>query len=67
MKLKIDKKLKIQLLQALAKGELDTDLFPELRGFEPARVLSKSEARELWGDLENGKFQNIISSHEKNL
>lgn len=54
--------MKIQLLQALAKGELDTEIFQELRGFEPARVLTKEEARELWTDLENGKFTNKIST-----
>jgi len=48
--------MKILLLQALAAGELDTEIFPEFRGFEPARVLTKEEAKDLWNDLENGKF-----------
>lgn len=55
MKIKIDRSLKILLLKAIQCGELDTEIFPELRGFEPARILTK-EAKELWSDLENGKF-----------
>ena len=56
MKIKIDRSLKILLLKAIQCGELDTEIFPELRGFEPARILTKEEAKELWSDLENGKF-----------
>ena len=31
MKIKIDKEMKVALLKAVTVGELDTDLFPELK------------------------------------
>lgn len=66
MRIKLDKAMKIQLLKAIQCAELDTEIFPEFRGYESARVLTREEALDLWNDLENGKFQNIISSHETN-
>lgn len=59
MKIQITKQQKIALLQAIKKGVFDSEIFPELYGFEPARTLTKKEARELWNDLENGEFEKV--------
>lgn len=58
MKVKLNKELKVKLLHAIKEGELNFDIFPELKGrnfkdmIEDARTLTKVEARELWGKLE---------------
>jgi hypothetical protein len=57
MIVKIDRETKIELLKALKIGYLDTANIPELNKIimtrEPARVLTKQEARELWQSMEN--------------
>ncbi len=55
MILNIDRTLKLELLKALKAGQLDTDRIPELKQAldirEPARVLTKGEARDLIHEL----------------
>lgn len=56
MKIELNKEHKVTLLKALKAGILDTDTIPELKAFlalhEPARVLSRAEAKELMNELE---------------
>ena len=52
MKIPINKEQKIKLLQAIKTGVFDTEIFPELYKYEPAKILTKEEAKELWNDLE---------------
>lgn len=57
MILNIDRALKLELLKALKAGQLDTDRIPELKqalqAREPARILTKQEAKELINQLES--------------
>lgn len=57
MRINLDKSDKIELLKALKTGVLDTDTIPELakvmKLHEPARILTKEEARELLQELES--------------
>lgn len=62
MKIRITKEQKIELLKACQTGVFDTKIFPELYLREPARVLTKEEARELWRDLDNGEFEKVQSN-----
>ncbi len=59
MKIPINKSQKIQLLKAIKNGVFNSEIFPELYNYEPAKTLTKEEARELWKDFENGKFPKI--------
>lgn len=56
MKIELTKDHKIELLKALKTGVLDTDVIPELKEamhlHEPARILTKKEAKELIEKLE---------------
>ena len=56
MRIKIDRKLKVELLNSLKNGYLDTKNIEVLNNLvidrEPARVLSKAEAKELFAQLE---------------
>lgn len=56
MKIELNKAHKIELLKALKAGTLDTDSIPELKALlalhEPARVLSRAEAKGLIKELE---------------
>lgn len=61
MKIRITKDQKILLLKSIQSGYLDTSIFPELHEREPARILTKEEARELWSDLESGRFEKVLS------
>ena len=60
MKIKLTKDQKIELLKAVQTGEFDTEIIPELRKYEPARILTTAEAKTLWNDLENGEFEKDI-------
>ena len=55
MKINISKESKMELLKAIKRGELDTDLIPELKPYEPARILSMKEAKEYISSLMNDK------------
>lgn len=57
MKIKLTQQQKIELLKAVKTGYLDTAIIPELHLREPARLLTKAEAKELMNDLETGKFE----------
>lgn len=59
MKIQITKEQKIEMLKAIQTGILNTEIFPELINLEPARTLTKEEARELWNDLDNGNFDKV--------
>lgn len=60
MKIKISRSQKIELLKCLQKGEFDTEIFPELYKLEPAKILTKEQAKQLWSDLDNGEFDKIL-------
>lgn len=60
MKIKLTKDQKVELLKAVQSGFLDTEIIPELHLREPARVLTREEARQLWISLENGEFEKDI-------
>ncbi|GAB6013379.1 hypothetical protein [Viscerimonas tarda] len=57
MKIKIEREEKIVLLKALKDGFLDTDMIPELKKVldlaQPARVLTRQEAKEYLNQIEN--------------
>ena len=57
MRIPIDRGLKVELLHSLKRGYLETENIDVLNKLvierEPARVLTKQEARELWRELEN--------------
>lgn len=57
MKIEINRAEKLELLNALQSGILDTDKIPALKTIidnaKPARILSKQEAKELLKDIEN--------------
>lgn len=57
MKIKIERKEKIALLKALKDGFLETDNIPELKvvldNAQPARILTKQEAKEYLSQIEN--------------
>ena len=59
MKIPINKEQKIKLLQAIKTGVFDTEIFPELYKYEPAKILTKEQAKELWNDLEADNFEKI--------
>ena len=63
MKIQINIEQKRQLLQSVATGVFDSKIFPELYKFEPAKILTKQEARELWNDLEADNFEKINPAH----
>lgn len=56
MKIELKKQDKAELLKALSAGVLDTDTIPELKkvldAAQPARVLTKAEAKDLITNLE---------------
>ena len=56
MRIPIDRKLKVELLNSLKRGYLETENIEVLNKLvierEPARVLTKQEAKELWEQLE---------------
>jgi hypothetical protein len=57
MKIQLKKSDKIELLKAIGTGYLDTEKIPELdiiiKEREPAKLLSKEEARQFIIDLNN--------------
>jgi len=60
MKIQITKNQKIQLLKSIQSGVLDTAIvFPDLYNYEPARTLTKEEAKELWNNLDEGNFETV--------
>ena len=59
MKIKLTKSQKVELLKCIQSGFLDTEIIPELRKYEPARILTTAEAKALWNDLENGEFEKV--------
>lgn len=61
MKIKLTKIQKIELLKAVQSGFFDTEIIPELHLREPARLLTKQEARQLWDDLDNERFDKILA------
>lgn len=52
MKIQINKLQKIELLRAIKTGVFNTETFPELIGLEPARTLTKEEAKEYLDQIE---------------
>jgi len=59
MKVPINREQKIKLLQAIMAVEFDSKIFPELYNYEPAKTLTKKEAKELLDDLNNGNFDRV--------
>jgi len=59
MKIPITKSQKIELLKCIQAGVFDTAIFPELYNYEPARTLTKEEAKELLNDLDSGNWNKI--------
>lgn len=57
MRLKIEKHEKVEMLKALKEGFLETDNIPTLKEAldkaQPARILTKEEAREFLTKIEN--------------
>jgi hypothetical protein len=58
MKIKLTRELKAALLKAIQEGELNFDIFPDMKGkslehmVPDARTLTKEEATQLWENLE---------------
>lgn len=52
----LEKETKIKLLKAIKTGVFDSEIFPELYKYEPAKILTKEQAKELWNDLDNDNF-----------
>jgi len=52
MKIQINREQKIKLLQAIKTGVFDSTIFPELYAYEPARTLTKEEAKEFLNKIE---------------
>ena len=57
MKIPVDRELKIELLESLRRGYIDTDNIEVvnklIQGRLPARVLTRAEIKELTSELEN--------------
>ena len=59
MKVPINREQKIKLLQGIIAGIFDSEIFPELYNREPARTLTKEQAKELLNDLDAGNFEKV--------
>jgi len=57
MRIPVDRELKIELLESLRRGYIDTDNIEAvnklIQGRLPARVLTRAEIKELTSELEN--------------
>lgn len=59
MKIQISKTQKIELLKSIQTGVFNSEIFPELYKYEPARTLTKEQAKDLLNDLDAGDFEKV--------